>query len=346
MKTTETIEVGDIVQGYYENGTAWNGPHYEVSKINQEGKFLFKGFENAGYYNPRQYPFKIITKSKPKVQLSGIVSGDGTLTVVLNGKPYSIPKNSLYYNGAKESLKNRDVEALKQSIDLEYGLTKKSGGKVTYENGVISCNGQPVHNALTERIYKLIQEDFPFEPMLKFLENVLLNPDEESVKDLYTFLEKNNLPITEDGHFLAWKYVTHDFKDCYTKKFDNSPGKVVSMSREKVNKDRYVTCSSGLHCCSYTYLPQTSNDSESDKIVLVKVNPKNVCAVPTDYNNAKMRVCEYEVLEHVTDVLAKEEEFKTTPVYKTNKEVYGTKPNGQKFYAGRGANGRFVKKTS
>jgi Ran GTPase-activating protein (RanGAP) involved in mRNA processing and transport len=33
----------------------------------------------------------------------------------------------------------------------------------------------------------------------------------------------------------------------------------------------------------------------------VKVNPRDVVAVPVDYNNAKMRVCEYVVLSVVTN---------------------------------------------
>ena len=35
------------------------------------------------------------------------------------------------------------------------------------------------------------------------------------------------------------------------------------------------------------------------KVVLCEVDPSNVVSVPIDYNNTKMRVCEYKVIKEV-----------------------------------------------
>jgi hypothetical protein len=76
------------------------------------------------------------------------------------------------------------------------------------------------------------------------------NPSYRAVNELYGFLEKNRLPITPDGHFLAYKKVRDDYKDIHSGTMDNSVGKIVEMERNQVNDDKNQTCSSGLHFCS------------------------------------------------------------------------------------------------
>ena len=63
------------------------------------------------------------------------------------------------------------------------------------------------------------------------------------------------------------------------------------MPREECDSDPNVTCSAGLHVGSMEYVHDFGH---SDKVILeVLVSPRNVVAVPNDYNNTKMRTCEY-----------------------------------------------------
>jgi hypothetical protein len=87
--------------------------------------------------------------------------------------------------------------------------------------------------------------------------------------------------------------------DCASNTFDNSPGKTVTMPRNQVDEDDQRTCSAGLHVCSKSYIGHFG--SGSDRIVSVKVHPRDVVSIPVDYNDAKMRTCGYVVLEDVTD---------------------------------------------
>jgi hypothetical protein len=84
------------------------------------------------------------------------------------------------------------------------------------------------------------------------------------------------------------------------------------MDRDDVDPDRNRTCSAGLHCCSQEYLPEFGCGA-GNKIVEVRVDPKDVVAVPTDYNNTKMRVCKYEVLREITD-------FSNSLIYNPNND--------------------------
>jgi hypothetical protein len=131
--------------------------------------------------------------------------------------------------------------------------------------------------------------------MVQFMENLMQNPSKRAVTELYGFLEKNSLPITPDGHFLAYKRVRFDYKDCHTGTMDNSVGKVVEMERNNVDDDKDRTCSTGLHFCSQSYLGHFGGE----RIVIVKINPRDVVSIPSDYNDSKGRACQYEVVDEI-----------------------------------------------
>jgi hypothetical protein len=138
----------------------------------------------------------------------------------------------------------------------------------------------------------MLQEGFPIEPMVAFMENLYSNPSKRAVTELYGFLEKNNLPITPDGHFLAYKKVRHNFLDVHSGTMDNSPGTIVEMERNQVDDNKDQTCSTGLHFCGMSYLSCFGGE----RTVIVKINPRDVVSIPSDYNEAKGRACRYEVI--------------------------------------------------
>ena len=70
---------------------------------------------------------------------------------------------------------------------------------------------------------------------------------------------------------------------------------LVYMDRNLVDEDKDRTCSVGLHFASFNYLQHFGGS----RIVVVKINPKDVVAIPSDYNNSKGRTCCYEVIEEV-----------------------------------------------
>jgi hypothetical protein len=219
-----------------------------------------------------------------------------SVIVMLNGKTYALTQDShQHYATIRQALKDKDFATVEKLIDLAQAINDFGGGKIKVVNGVVMYGTHELHNAATRRLLEQMNEGFDVEPMVKFLENVMQNPSKRAVDELYTFLEFNSLPITDDGHFVAYKRVNSDFKDFYTGKMDNSIGKVVEMPRNFVNDDKDQTCSAGLHFCSLSYLPHYH--SGQGRIVIVKINPADVVSIPSDYNNAKGRACKYLILE-------------------------------------------------
>jgi hypothetical protein len=222
-----------------------------------------------------------------------------SVIVMLNGKTYALTEDShQHYATIREALKQKDFDKVRELIDLALAINEFGAGKIKVVNGVVMYGDHELHNAATTRLLEQMQEGFDVQPMIKFLENIMQNPSKRAVDELYRFLEHNSLPITEDGHFVAYKRVTSNFKDFYTGKMDNSIGSTPEMPRNFVNDNKDETCSTGLHFCSLSYLPHYYGGQ--GRIVIVKVNPADVVSIPTDYNNAKGRACKYLILEEYT----------------------------------------------
>lgn len=229
------------------------------------------------------------------------ISGSGKITAVINGQVYTLDQTHPNYTKALDSVKLQDWESFLDHVDItrkvqDYILNND----VKIVDGIITYKGEAVHNLLTKRVISFMQQDLPFKPLLNFLYNLMENPSYRAVNELYDFLDVGELPITEDGHFLAFKNVRADYKDIHSASFDNSVGSICEMPRYKVDEDKDRTCSSGLHFCSIAYLPHFS-DSNGGHTMIVKINPKDVVSIPADYNNTKGRCSRYEVIGEYTE---------------------------------------------
>ena len=229
-----------------------------------------------------------------------IVSGNGTMTIVVNNESHTVGHDHPNYMAIKECLGNNDEATLIPLLDIPKSILNYTEGKVDIKDGILQYDGEEIHNALTDRVMQMMRDGFPFKPMLNFLANVLENPSNRAVEELYSFLEHKNLPITDDGCFLAYKAVTHDYMDKWSGTIDNSVGQKVGMKRRKVNDNCDIGCSEGLHCGAIEYVEgysRINGDPETDdKVVIVKVNPKDVVSVPLDCECQKVRTCAYEVV--------------------------------------------------
>lgn len=157
-----------------------------------------------------------------------------------------------------------------------------------------------LHVAITERVLKMSAQGFDPQPMINFISNLYANPSKTAVDELFLFIERSELPITEDGCFIAYKIVRDDYLDIYTGTMDNSIGNTPAMPRNMVDDNRNNTCSRGLHFCSREYLQYYGSSSyKADRCMLVKINPMDVVSIPSDYNNAKGRAWTYEVVGEI-----------------------------------------------
>jgi hypothetical protein len=226
-----------------------------------------------------------------------IVQGSN-VTVVIDNRPHTVSKTHVTYQKVVDAIKAQDWEAVRNLIEPKKVVLNYAAGNVSVQGEDLYWKGKLMHNALASRMITMLQEGFPIEPLANFMHNLMENPSKRAVDELYGFLEKNSLPITPDGNFLAYKKVRNDYLDIHSGTMDNSVGKVVEMERNAVDDDKDRTCSAGLHFCSQGYLPHFGNGSDN-RVVILKINPRDVVSIPSDYNNAKGRACRYEVVGEI-----------------------------------------------
>lgn len=242
-----------------------------------------------------------------------------SVTVLVNGRAFNIGNNHTNFKKVLEELRgNKDPQVLIDLMDIPAYVSKTTGGKIYVKDGKVFNGSKEIHGVLVSRILKMLEEGFDVNPMLIFLENLLKNTSKTAIDELYLFLEANNLAITSDGHFLAYKRVRKDFKDIFSGKFDNSVGQILEMPRGEVDDRRENTCSAGFHFCSLKYLE--SFGSKDEPVMILKINPADVVSIPSDYENTKGRTCRYEVVSQYSGYEAGKSAFTKTVIDNWDKE--------------------------
>ena len=256
------------------------------------------------------------------------------IVVVIGNKSHTVSKTHITYQKVLDAIKAEDWDALPDIIEPKKVVLNYGQGNVSIQGETLFWKGKELNTGLSVRMIQMLQDGFPIEPMVNFMENLYQNPSHRAVTELYGFLEKNALPITPDGHFLAYKKVRDNYFDVHSGTMDNSVGNIVEMERHEVNDNKDETCSTGLHFCGMSYLSSFGGA----RTVIVKVNPRDVVSIPSDYNQAKGRACRYEVIGELN---VEPEDAFTKPVQSTavgSKPVYaGPKLGNSPFYAGYSA---------
>lgn len=260
-----------------------------------------------------------------------IIQGDN-IVLTVNGDNYVVNSGThINYDEIVEAIGNADWDTVADLVDVRRSIASFYDGDIEIKNGYVVVKGTRLNQALSDRLIAMYRQKLPLDSLLQFLRNLLENPSRVAVQELYEFLEVNTLPITTDGCFLAYKRVKYKddgsgvLVDCYTGKINNDVGKRVWMKRCEVDDNRNHTCSQGLHFCSLNYLKGSGYGGSENPIVLVKVNPRDVVSIPTDYNNSKGRCNEYEVIGIHSGGVEREAYDEDVPVYSVS--VDPTKDN-------------------
>lgn len=209
--------------------------------------------------------------------------------------PIVIDNDHPNFSAVASAIKAGDFEEALSLASVSSYFNKISAGNVAVSEDGVTYKGAPLTGYLADKLVLFYNEGLPMDHYVKFLDNLMDNPSMTSRNELFLFLEAADLPITEDGCFLAYKAVDGNLRDKHTGKFDNSPGQTLTMDRRNVDDNRNQTCSYGFHAAAYNYAKGFLS-GPCDRMVAVKINPADVVSVPSDYDNQKLRTCRYEVM--------------------------------------------------
>lgn len=189
---------------------------------------------------------------------------------------------------------------------------QRLGDRVSAANGRIYLDGDEIENALTKQIIRFLEDgESDWEPLVKFFEKVLSNPNSHSREQLYEWLNRHDLTISEQGDMVVYKGCRRG-SDGILRSTRSGPaivdgveindyvpneiGSIIEMQRSQVVHDPSIGCSVGLHVGTHNY---AKDYAHSGALLEVHVNPRDVVSVPTDCYAQKVRVARYAVVREV-----------------------------------------------
>lgn len=263
---------------------------------------------HAGIQSPVNTKAKVSSPVEPEVvqkpKEMSWTAGYDFINCYVDGQAYNADRNHAKFKEALDVLINEnDVEkavgliSIRRAIETYVnGSIKITGNVLTYDNVVLDTN-------MTKRIIKMWKDGEDISSLVEFLKRLVNNPRREAVYELFDFLKHNDIKITDDGYFLAYKRVTKDYLDIYTNTVNNAVGQKPEMKPFEVDPDRENECSNGYHVAAKSYIKYyaISDVPQTDRVVLTKVDPAHVVAIPHGYDHAKLRTWKYEVIKDVTE---------------------------------------------
>jgi hypothetical protein len=164
--------------------------------------------------------------------------------------------------------------------------------------------------------------------LVNFMDKLYQNPEQHSREQLYGWIKaRPSITITSDGDLIAYKglYSETDEDGTLYKSWHSGSaivngewfndqqipqriGDTVEMPRSQVEFNPYEGCSTGLHAGTFDYARSYGNSR-----VKVAINPRDVVSVPTEHNEAKIRVCRYVVID-VADEEVKAPVWNVVPI--------------------------------
>ncbi|MFC7661668.1 hypothetical protein ACFQWF_00955 [Methylorubrum suomiense] len=262
-----------------------------------------------------------------------------SLTFFIKGRPYSLTKDHEHYVQARAHLQTppdvaHDADLLVDLVDARRALSRASFNRIQFDGNEILWQGKPLHGIWVDRILEFRAAGEDHTALFNALDRLVHNPTATAIERLPIFLDRVALPFMPDGRFLAFKGVQSDLRSHHQNLdgsyFTHEVGAQPRMPRDAVNPNPNETCSHGLHVGAQGYVKSYYS---SGQVVLVAVDPVDVVAVPTDYHGEKMRVCGYEVIEHLDKDFSDELFGRLRDTYLTPKSDVSPTPSGSELAA-------------
>lgn len=236
-----------------------------------------------------------------------IVSVDGVrfVTVYQDGNVYLVSDDT--HTNVPDVIEAAQAgEDVADLVDVGRAIQRKFDdvvqGRVAVRGGVVYFDDDPMDGAVAKAIVRFLEEGEDVTPLVKFMENIMANPQEHSREQFYRWIDHHDFPINDDGCIVAYKGVTDTRKSIHsggayvdgewvTGRIPNEHGSVITMGRSDVAHDPNTACHTGLHAGTWDYA-----SSFGSVVLHVLINPRDVVSVPNDCESQKVRVCRYEVL--------------------------------------------------
>ena len=250
-----------------------------------------------------------------------------SLVAIVNNKQYTTDNTHPNWTQVLEAIRNDNVNGFIAAIDIRSAVENFMVGSVRISGNEVWHGNTRLGGVVVDRIFDFMGNNLPVQPIMLFIDKLFQNPSSRAVNELYRFLEHENLPLTTNGNFRAYKGLQESFYSITAGNLTliqgrtdesghifNGVGETIECIRHQVDDDKDQTCSKGLHAGSLEY----AKGFAQGKMVIVEINPMDVVSIPSDCNGEKLRTCKYSVVEeYVTpldNVYVKTTSFNNNPL--------------------------------
>jgi hypothetical protein len=251
--------------------------------------------------------------------LPHIKDGNGHWNVTVSNMPIVFDPTHPEYTALVECVRTGNEGEFIRLIETGHTIENWSEGDFQFIDGFLFYDDEPVRKVITNRIVQMLKENWDHKPMLKFLENLYENVSNRAVNEFYDWIQHKGLAITPDGCILGYKGVVvyegvnqddlngnpltnGDLVDKYTgNSYRNNVGDEVTMKRRKVDDNCNNGCGTGLHAGTFEYASSWAGDG--GKVVLVKIDPRDVVSIPVDCDFQKLRCSKYTVVDVAREII-------------------------------------------
>jgi hypothetical protein len=196
------------------------------------------------------------------------IVSDDTATLLYEGKPYTLNSSHANFAPFKSALISGDFDTAINYLDIRKQVEAFADGELIVKNGAVYWNSNQLHGKVVDKLLELLESGMKVgSPFIKFVKNLLDNPSNNSVEELYDFLSYKSLAIDDDGYVVGYKGVASDgwSQSGNTQtvvlqgevnergQILNRVGDTIEVQRRSVDDNRQNGCSHGLHIGSFDY---------------------------------------------------------------------------------------------
>lgn len=234
------------------------------------------------------------------------------IVVIVDGVSRVVPRGTAQASQLLAALKQTPIDEREVAMlaDLKSALVAYTGGdcEITTSGDVIR-HGEKIDPVFAAMVVRNFEAGTPYDHILKCFDLLDANPSQKVKQMLPAFLKHGGMPITAEGHILAYKAARKDMYSIYSG--DNTKlvtgradeeghiyygiGEKIRVKRNYVEDNPDRPCGPGLHSGSEAYALSWAQSNDG-LMLIVDVDPADVVSVPEDSDGQKMRSCAYGIV--------------------------------------------------
>ena len=131
---------------------------------------------------------------------------ENSLTIFWEGKPYTLRKDHVNFQLAKQAILDARYDDLGDLLDIAKAVENFVEGDIEVKDEVVYYKGHRLHGVVVDKLLEMLRAGMKDStPLTNFITRLQANPSANSVNELYSFMSYKSLANTSRVKFWATK---------------------------------------------------------------------------------------------------------------------------------------------